>query len=177
VPYCLIIFAPSAALKIQELIDDATEIILQLKMFVDYLALFVNSREDMEGGLFLRLEFNEIAEIWPNQTKSVYCPISCPNLFAVFVNNIAILPSNKHTKQCLLKLFLLSAFGICNSLHYLPAILKKKLLIVNNEKISPQRLSYIIKILIWSAVAYQFLIAPCSLLLLKRLSSTVSSAV
>jgi hypothetical protein len=43
--------------------------------------------------------------------------------------------------------------------------------------IGPQRLRYLFNIVICPALAYQFLIAPCSLPLLKRLSSAISSAV
>jgi hypothetical protein len=150
---------------------------LQLTSFVDDLALFFNSREDMERGLTLLQEFNKIAGIRANPTKSVYCPINCSNPLAVIVNNKAISPANKRTKQRLLGSFFSPAHGIRNSLHHAAAVLKKNLSILNSKMIGPQRLRYLIQSVICPAPAYQFSIAPYSLPLLKRLSSTVSSAV
>jgi Reverse transcriptase (RNA-dependent DNA polymerase) len=113
-PFKSVVFAPSAAPKMQELIDNATEIELQLTSFVDDLALFFNSREDMERGLTLLQEFNKIAGIRTNPTKSVYCPINCLNPLTVIVNNIATSPANKRTKQRLLGSFFSLALGIRN---------------------------------------------------------------
>jgi Reverse transcriptase (RNA-dependent DNA polymerase) len=176
-PFKSVVFAPSVAPKMQELINNATEIESQLTSFVNDLALFFNSREDMERALTRPQEFNKIAGIRANQTKSVYCLINCPNPLAVIVNNIAISPANQRTKQRLLGSFFSPALGIRNSLHHASTVLKKSLSILKSNLIGPQRLRYFIQSVICPALAYQFSIAPCSLPLLKRLSSAVFSAV
>jgi Reverse transcriptase (RNA-dependent DNA polymerase) len=129
-PFKSVVFAPLAAPKMQELIDNATEIELQLTSFVDDLALFFNSREYIERGLTLLQEFNKIAGICANPTKSVYCPINCPNPLVVIANNIAISAANKRTKQRLLGSFFSPALRIHNSSHHATAVLKKSLSIL-----------------------------------------------
>jgi hypothetical protein len=161
----------------QELIDNATEIELQLTSFVDDLALFFNSREDMERGLTLLQEFKKIAGFCAKPTKSVYCPINCPNPLAVIVNNIAISPANKRTKQRLLGIFFSPALRIRNSSHHAASVLKKSLSILNSKMIGPQHLQYLIQSVICPSLAYQFSMAPCSPPLLKQLSSAGSSEV
>jgi Reverse transcriptase (RNA-dependent DNA polymerase) len=144
-PFKSVVFAPSAAPKMQELIDNATEIELQLTSFVNDLAMFFNSREDMERGLTLLQEFNKIAGICANPTKSVYCSINCSNPLTAIVNNKAISPANKRTKQRLLGSFFSPALGMLNSLHHATAVLKKSLSILNSKMIGPQCLRYLIK--------------------------------
>jgi hypothetical protein len=95
----------------------------------------------------------------------------------VIINNIAISPANKRKKQRLLGSFFSPALGIRNSSHHAAAVRKQSLLILNSKMIGPQHLQYLIQSVICPALAYQFSIAPCSLPLLKRLSSAVSSAV
>jgi hypothetical protein len=160
-----------------KLIDNATEIEPQLTSFIDDLALFFNSREDMERGLILLQEFKKIAGIRANPAKGVSRLINCSNLLAAIVNNVHISPANKCTKQRLLESFFVSALGICNSSHQVTVILKKSLSILNNKIIGLQRLRYLIKSVIRPDLAYQCLIAPTSLPLLGRLSSAVSLAV
>jgi hypothetical protein len=99
------------------------------------------------------------------------------NTLAVIVNNITISPANKRTKQRLLGSFSSPALRIRKSSHHATAVFKKSLSVLNSKMIGPQLLRYLIQSVICPALAYQFSIASCSLRLLKRLPSAVSSAV
>jgi hypothetical protein len=109
------------------MVDNATKIELQLTYFVEQLALFFNIREDIERGLILLQEFNKIAGICTNPLKNVYCPINCMNPSDVIINNVAILPPNKRTKQRLLGSFFSPALEIHNSCIRQPPFSKKAL--------------------------------------------------
>jgi hypothetical protein len=99
----------------QDFIDNVMPLEIQITLFVDDLAWFFDSKEDLEYGMMIVCDFNKIAGIRANPSKSVYCQINCSTPTAVVIDNVTIEPANKRTRQRLLGSFFLPAQGIGDS--------------------------------------------------------------
>jgi hypothetical protein len=141
---------------------------------MDDLRMFFNTSEQTRHAMNLLTEFNTIAKIRANPTKSEYVTFNDKAKLPTRVNDQLIYPDDKNKNIRLLRSFFGSRKLLKNSTEHAIRTLKKECKTLSTKNIGINKLKYLINGVIIPSALYQFSTCPAIYLTLSKMNTITS---